>query len=197
MAQEPTCAQVTGNQSFIWRQRVGWVLRHYGKPVRFPVESKGEWLAILRWKVVSTSPLKRPNWFARDCVTAAQSQSEKYLRRMCWSKGEWLAILQSSCPCFVTQLPLLVGKHEIPIRLIVSESLIICLNRRQAPLSTSRLVRANLLITALPIRSTPCDETARPFRLDPPSFLCRSTSLRARKNFQPEFGPAFGRGKLT
>jgi hypothetical protein len=98
----------------------GWVvLRHYGKPVRFPVESEGEWVAILRWKVVSTSALRRPNWFARDCVTAAQSQSEKYLRRLCWSKGEWLAILQNSCPCFVTQLPLLVGKHEFPIRLIV------------------------------------------------------------------------------
>jgi hypothetical protein len=48
--------------------------------VQFPVQSKGEWLAILRLKVVSTTPLKRPNCFAPDCVRAAQSKSEKYLR---------------------------------------------------------------------------------------------------------------------
>jgi hypothetical protein len=33
-------------------------LRRWGKPVQFPVQSKGEWLAILRLKVVSTTPLK-------------------------------------------------------------------------------------------------------------------------------------------
>jgi hypothetical protein len=31
-------------------------LRRWGKPVQFPVQSKGEWLAILRLKVVSTTP---------------------------------------------------------------------------------------------------------------------------------------------
>jgi hypothetical protein len=81
------------------------VLRRCGKPVRFPIQSKGEWLAILWLKVVSRTALKRPNWFARDCVPAAQSESEKYLRRMCSSKGEWLAIFRDSCPCFVTRLP--------------------------------------------------------------------------------------------
>jgi len=44
--------------------------------------SGGEWLAILWLKVVCTTPIKRPNWFGRDCVPAAQSESEKYLRRM-------------------------------------------------------------------------------------------------------------------
>jgi len=48
--------------------------------------SGGEWLAILWLKVVCTMPLKRPNWFACDCVPAAQSKSEKYLRRMWPSK---------------------------------------------------------------------------------------------------------------
>jgi hypothetical protein len=62
-------------------------LRRWGKPVQFPVQSKGEWLAILRLKVVSTTPLKRPDCFAPDCVRAAQSKSEKYLRRMGSSKA--------------------------------------------------------------------------------------------------------------
>jgi hypothetical protein len=52
-------------------------LRHWGNPVQFPVQSKGEWLAILRLRVVSTTPLKRPDCFAPDCVRAAQSKSEK------------------------------------------------------------------------------------------------------------------------
>jgi hypothetical protein len=34
------------------------VLRHCGKPVRFPVRSKGEWTEILWLKVVCTMPLK-------------------------------------------------------------------------------------------------------------------------------------------
>jgi hypothetical protein len=54
------------------------VLRHCGKPVRFPVRSKGEWLAILWLKVVCTTPLKRPNWFVRDCLPTAQFKIEKY-----------------------------------------------------------------------------------------------------------------------
>jgi hypothetical protein len=33
------------------------VLRHCRESVRFPVQSKGEWLAILWLKVVSTTPL--------------------------------------------------------------------------------------------------------------------------------------------
>ena len=76
-------------------------LRRWGKPVQFPVQSKGEWLAILRLKVVSTTPLKRPDCFAPDCVRAGQSKSEKYLRRMGSSKGEWPAIFRDPCPCFV------------------------------------------------------------------------------------------------
>jgi hypothetical protein len=70
------------------------MLRPGGKPVRFPVQSQGEWLAILWLNVVCTTPLKRPNWFARDCLLAAQSKGKKYLRRMCSSKGEWLAIFE-------------------------------------------------------------------------------------------------------
>ena len=64
------------------------VLRLCAQPARFPAQSKGEWLAILRLKVVSTTPLKRPNWFARDCAPTVQSKSKKYLRTMCSSKGE-------------------------------------------------------------------------------------------------------------
>jgi hypothetical protein len=64
------------------------VLRLCAQPVRFPAQSKGEWLAILWLKVVSTTPLKRPNWFARDCAPTVQSKSKKYLRTMCSSKGE-------------------------------------------------------------------------------------------------------------
>jgi hypothetical protein len=52
-------------------------LRHWGKPVQFPVQTKGEWLAILRLKVVSTTPLERPDCFAPDCVRAAQSKCGK------------------------------------------------------------------------------------------------------------------------
>jgi hypothetical protein len=63
-------------------------LRLCAQPLRFPVQSKGEWLAILWLKVVSTTPLKRPNWFARDCAPLVQSKSKKYLRTMCSSKGE-------------------------------------------------------------------------------------------------------------
>jgi len=55
-------------------------LWHCGKPVQFPVQSTGEWLAILRLKVAFTTPLKRPDCSAPDCVRAAQSKSEKYLR---------------------------------------------------------------------------------------------------------------------
>jgi hypothetical protein len=43
--------------------------------------------------------LKRPNWFARDCVLAVQSRREKYLCRMCWSKGGWRAIFRDSRIC--------------------------------------------------------------------------------------------------
>jgi hypothetical protein len=40
----------------------------------------------------NNTPLKPPNWFARDCAPTAQSKSKKYLRTMCSSRGEWLAI---------------------------------------------------------------------------------------------------------
>ena len=50
-------------------------LRRWGKPVQFPVQSKGEWLAILRLKAVSTTPLKRP-----DCLTRALSLEKVALR---------------------------------------------------------------------------------------------------------------------
>ena len=80
-------------------------LRHWGKPAQFPVQSKGEWLAILRLKVVSTTPLKLPDCFAPDCVRAGQGKSEKYLRRMSSSKGEWAAIFRDWCPCFVARHP--------------------------------------------------------------------------------------------
>jgi hypothetical protein len=52
------------------------VLRLCAQPVRFPVQSKGEWLAILWLKVVSTTPLERPNWFARDCAPLAVQKQE-------------------------------------------------------------------------------------------------------------------------
>ena len=69
------------------RETAGWVmLQLCGKLMRFADGSKGEWLAILWLKVASTTPHKRPNWFARDCVPAAQSKSEKYLRRICFVK---------------------------------------------------------------------------------------------------------------
>ena len=73
-------------------------VRRWGKPVQFPVQSTGEWLAILRLKVVSTTPLKRPDCFAPDCVRAEQSKSEKYLTRMSSSKGEWPTIFQRFVP---------------------------------------------------------------------------------------------------
>jgi len=100
----------------------------------------GEWLAILRLKVVSTTHIKRPNWFPRDCVPAAQSQSEKYLRRMARQEANGWRFFTDSCSCFVTQLPSLIGKHEI---LIVSEPLFIRSDRRQATLPTSRLPGTN------------------------------------------------------
>jgi hypothetical protein len=80
-------------------------LRRWGKPVQFPVQSKGEWLAILRLKVVSTTPLKRPDCFAPDCVRAAQSKSEKYLRRMGSSKGEWPGDLTGTLSTWVASPP--------------------------------------------------------------------------------------------
>jgi hypothetical protein len=39
--------------------------------------SGGECLAILWLKVVFTTLLKRPDWFALDCAPAAQSESQK------------------------------------------------------------------------------------------------------------------------
>lgn len=42
-----------------------------GQPLRFPVQPKGEWLAILWLYLVSTTPFKPPNWLARDCVPEA------------------------------------------------------------------------------------------------------------------------------
>jgi hypothetical protein len=73
--------------------------------VRFRYASRGETLAILWLEVVSTTPLKRRNWFARDCVPAGQSKSKKYLRRMCSSKGERLALSEDSCRAGKRQLP--------------------------------------------------------------------------------------------
>ena len=77
----------------------GVVLRHSGKSVRFAVRSKGEWLCD---SVAEKWSLQRPTscqiGSAHDCVPAAQSESEKYLRRMCLSKGEWLATFGDSCP---------------------------------------------------------------------------------------------------
>ena len=59
------------------------MLRNFGKPVRFPARSKGEWLAILWLKVVRTGAFQLLKWFAGDCVPAAQSKSEKSLREVC------------------------------------------------------------------------------------------------------------------
>jgi hypothetical protein len=73
-------------------------LRCWGRPVQFPVQSKGEWLTILRLKVVATAPLERPCCFAPDCMRAGQAKSEKYLRRMSSSKGEWPAIFRRFVP---------------------------------------------------------------------------------------------------
>jgi hypothetical protein len=56
-------------------------LRHWGKPVQFPVQSKGAWLAILRLKVVSTTPLKRPDCFAPDCVRARSPKAKNISAR--------------------------------------------------------------------------------------------------------------------
>jgi hypothetical protein len=109
---------VSYRESILYPETEGQTpLRRWGKPVQFTVQSKGEWLAILRLKVVSTTPLKRPDCFAPDCVRAAQSKSEKHLRRMGSSKGEWPATFRDSCPCFVARLPSLGSEHEIPIQL--------------------------------------------------------------------------------
>src|SRR5438477_2505264 len=73
---------VSYRESIFYQETEGLMpLRRWGKPVQFPVQSMGESLAILRLKVVTTTPLKRPRCFVPDCVRAAQSKSEKYLRR--------------------------------------------------------------------------------------------------------------------
>ena len=56
--------------------------RKSGRAVPFHVPPKGERLAIIGRKVASFGSLLRPNWFARDCVPAAQSKTEKSLRGM-------------------------------------------------------------------------------------------------------------------
>ena len=62
-----------------------WLTSAVSNPI-----GKGEWLAILWLKVVLYDASQAPNWFTHDCVPAAQSESEKYLRRLCSSKGEGL-----------------------------------------------------------------------------------------------------------
>jgi hypothetical protein len=52
-------------------------LWRWGKPVQSPVQSPGEWLAILRLKVVFTTPLKRPDCFALDCGASRTVQKRK------------------------------------------------------------------------------------------------------------------------
>src|SRR5216683_3153211 len=71
-----------------------------GKTVPFLIPPNGERLAIVDPRSQVLRPFLRPNWFAHDCVPAAQSKSVKYLRRKCSSKGEWLAFFGNSCPCF-------------------------------------------------------------------------------------------------
>src|SRR5882762_11592664 len=56
-------------------------------------------LAILWPKVPLTTPLKRTNWFACDCIPAAQSKREKYLGRMC------------SSPPIVFKSPVILSGH--------------------------------------------------------------------------------------
>jgi hypothetical protein len=89
-----------------------WVVRLLGlpetinlcaQPVRVPVQSKGEWLAILWLKVVSTTPLKRPNWFARDCAPTVQSKSKKNISARCarqkangWRLRRFLPVIRAN-----------------------------------------------------------------------------------------------------
>ena len=102
-------------------------LRLCAQPVRFPVQSKGEWLAILWLKSGFYDALKRPNWFARDCAPTVQSKSKKYLRTMCSSKGEWLAISEILAR---HPLQLIIGGRQLP-------------NRSFAPCSGKRQLHAS------------------------------------------------------
>src|SRR5258706_14101509 len=61
--------------------------------------SGNQYLAILWPKVLFTTPLKPTNWFACDCIPAAQSKREKYLRRMC------------SSPPIVFESPVILSDH--------------------------------------------------------------------------------------
>ena len=87
------------------------VVRLCAQPVRSPVQSKREWSAILWLKVVSTTPLKRPNWSARDCAPTVQSKSKKCLHTMCSTKGEWLAISEILAR---HPLQLIIGGRQLP-----------------------------------------------------------------------------------
>ena len=49
-------------------------LRHWAKPVQFPVQSRGEWLAILPLKVPSTTP---PSGQIASHLTACVPRSPK------------------------------------------------------------------------------------------------------------------------
>jgi len=49
-------------------------LRHWAKPVQFPVQSRGEWLAILPLKVASTTP---PSGQIASHLTACVPRSPK------------------------------------------------------------------------------------------------------------------------
>ena len=80
-------------------------LRHWAKPVQFPVQSRGRMAGDSAAESGLYDAPKRPDCFAPDCVRAAQSKSEKYPRRMGSSKGEWPPIFRDSCPCFVARLP--------------------------------------------------------------------------------------------
>jgi hypothetical protein len=95
-------------------------LWRWGKPVQSPVQSPGEWLAILRLKVVFTTPLKRPDCFALDCGASRTVQKRKI------SPQDEL-VKRRIAGDFQRFVPILC---KIPIHLIVSESLIICSNRR-------------------------------------------------------------------
>src|SRR5207244_4475075 len=76
------------------------LLRHWGKPAQFPVQSQRR----MAGDSAAESGLYDASQAARllrtDCVRAGQSKSEKYLRRMSSSKGEWPAIFRDWCPCF-------------------------------------------------------------------------------------------------
>ena len=103
------------------------VFRHCGKPVRFLSPIVRRMAVDAMAESGCTTPVLPRNWFACDCVPAAQSETKKYLRRMGSSKGESIVIIKYSCHA-------LGHNMRISIRGIVSEPLIIRFNRQKAPL---------------------------------------------------------------